>query len=153
MYLSTYGDIGNQGCVVHLRLDDAPPKSHAYQCQIGDARLCKLLTWLHTTPGFGDRGIKLVTGPNDKDRCRHVCDQLEFPVEVEGNEDVDVDIWTLANADPLIMSRSTFALTAGILCPRPAYTYESWRHFDEVSGRTSGFESTHLRVLPPEWSE
>ena len=97
MYLSTYGDIGNQGCVVHLRLDDAPPKSHAYQCQIGDARLCKLLTWLHTTPGFGDRGIKLVTGPNDKDRCRHVCDQLEFPVEVEGNEDVDVDIWTPQN--------------------------------------------------------
>jgi hypothetical protein len=87
-----------------------------------------------------------VTSPGDVGNCREMISDLG--VSVGGNEDVDEDVWLMANAGTLIMARSTLSLLGGVLNPFTSYTYEAWPAFDLVAGRTTQRSSVHLAVLP-----
>jgi len=145
-----FGESNESKCCVHVRLDDVKenPNPHGdYQAYIGDERLVKLLNWIHAKNDFAGSGICIETTPLDVQLCFNLVSKLPFNVEVNSHEDVDAAIWGMAQSNPLIMSRSTFAIMAGLLTLTPCYTYESWTHYNQVSGFTNGRSSDHMQVL------
>ncbi len=59
-------------------------------------------------------------------------------VKLISNHYPDNDIYIMINSKILIMSKSTFALTAGLLSRQEkVFTYESWRHYEDLKGTDS----------------
>jgi len=146
-YESKYGPRLDPPCIVHCRLDDVKEApNREYQKRIEDDRLLKLLKFLHKKH---DR-IHIETTPHDVELMELLVQQLDFKVQVEGHADIDESIWVMANASPLILSRSNFSIFAGLLNQNPVFSYEPWIHFNQMSGssvRSNREMSRHLLLL------
>ena len=148
-YESRYGPRSGLPCTVHCRLDDVKesPNAH-YQKRIEDTRLLKLLEFSQSK--YGD--VCIETTPHDISMLEGLVKQLNFNVSVRGHPDIDESIWAMANANPLIMSRSNFSLLAGLLNLQTSFSYERWIHFDEIAGTGTlhrGESTRHFQIL--EW--
>ena len=140
-----FGKACMTACCVHVRLDDLRHQSpDGYQEFIGEARLVQLLTWLHSHEEYGGRGLRIETNPADATFCESIVAHLPFHVCVDSHEDVEAAVWSMAQSDPFVMSRSTFAIAAGLLSPTRCYTYEAWVHYNQVLGFRA---SEHMQVL------
>lgn len=145
-YESRYGPRSGLHCIVHCRLDDVKVGQHINQKRIGDRRLLKLLEFSHSK--YHD--VCIETTPHDISMMERLVGQLNFTVKVHGHPDIDESIWVMANANPLIMSRSNFSLLAGLLNPRTAFSYEPWHHYDEITcadSFTRGAPTEHFQIL------
>jgi hypothetical protein len=141
-----FGASGPAGVVLHVRLEDVKEKSNGqYQSYMGDEELKKLLRFL---VGQHTDVVTIVTTPGaDRQLCRQIADDINPEIRVAAPTDIDEAIWMMAKASVLIMSRSNFSMLGGIINPNASYTYESWAHFEEVSGTKFGRALGKFRIL------
>jgi len=146
-YEDRYGPRPDTPCIVHCRLDDVKDSPHKhFQKRIEDTRLLKLLQFCQSRY----KRVYIETTLHDVSLMETLMGQLQFHVKVQGHRDIDESIWVMANANPLVMSRSNFSLLAGLLNPRVAYSYEAWFHFDEITGADTpcrGERTLHFQIL------
>ena len=92
--------------------------------------------------------MTVVTSPGeDEELCSRLANEVDPTIEVLAPADIDAAIWIMANATMLVMSRSNFAMLGGMVNKNISYSYESWQHFDEVSGTKFGRSSDKFKVL------
>lgn len=102
--------------VIHVRLDDMAFWTNGNeQAYIGDERLRKLIEYLSYR--FPDHDIHIVTSPKLEDiqRCQEIAEPFMAVKGVWGDKEEDYALWQMMCSDILILSRSTFSITAGLL--------------------------------------
>jgi len=149
-YVSIYNKI-KEGIIIHVRLGDVYDRvedgntKYEHQCYIGDKGLIQLV---NKCKEYFKKPIYLLTTPfeNDINRCLSILQQcnIDSPKEhILGSNDIDYDIFLMIHAETLILSRSTFCLTAALLRDKPSYS-PKWIHYYDL---TDNLPCDHIRTL------
>lgn len=141
MYWNQFGNnyIKN-ATVVHARLDDAGPQNGftrfgEYQAFVGTQNLIKIIKWAQQKFGLP---VYVAGARNhmDEELCENVLREcgVKDPKKfvITGNS-IDHDIYIMSMAEHLIVGRSTFAMTAGLLNANKVFC-EDWIHYRDLVG-------------------
>ena len=164
LYISKYKNKNNtdiqESTIIHVRLGDVYDNPNGdLQDFIGEQDLILIINYvidkfknplyLMTKFDFFE-GDKEMYDNRDKQICLNCLKKSNFVTNdynkhILGSDDMDYDIYLMMICKNLIISRSTFSFIPAILQKNVVYSYEDWRHFEDLKG--SNKESRKIKLL------